>query len=197
MFKQYFIESKNIEKELTALIKKNNAAVIIDSVGIEIFVDEVSGGWAYGIDQFDKDVEINLRKVGKEYRIQEGTSGSDIAQGSATFGKLHKKCKGSYEEGEDECTNESAVGQVGRTDAKSAMKHLTPELKKRFKKLLKDVGGKTVMRYLLADAPLQEGMKGGLKSDLESSLYTIQQNCYSKRMEKAIDEVLDLMDTDC
>ena len=197
MFKQYFIESKNIEKELTALIKKNNAAVIIDSVGIEIFVDEVAGGWAYGIDQFDKDVEINLRKVGKEYRIQEGTGSGDIAQGSARLGKLRKQCKagkGSYESGEeDECTNESAVGQRGRTDAKSALAHLTPALKKQFRKLLKDVGGKTVMRYLLADAPLQEGKVfcRDVKSTLE--MFTPP----SKRMKAAIDEVLDLIDTDC
>ena len=158
MFKQYFIESKNIEKELTALIKKNNAAVIIDSVGIEIFVDEVSGGWAYGIDQFDKDVEINLRKVGKEYRIQEGTSGSDIAQGSATFGKLHKKCKGSYEEGEDECTNESAVGQVGRTGAADADAYISDALRSEFKKIVKKIGGKTVARKLLAE--MNPGLKG-------------------------------------
>ena len=40
-------------------------------------------------------------------------------------------------------------------------------------------------------------MKGGLRSDLESALQTIAQNCKSKRMHEAIDEVLDLMDTDC
>jgi len=56
---------------------------------------------------------------------------------------------------EDEDCDESAVGAVGRTDAKSALAHLSPELKKQFRKLLKAVGGKTVMRYLLADAPLQ------------------------------------------
>ena len=124
----------------------------------------------------------------------EGTGTGDIAQGTTKLGLIKKhpadcEC--------DECKlQESPVGQVGRTDAKSAINHLTPELKKRFRKLLKDVGGKTVMRYLLADAPLQE-MKGGLKSDLESALYTIQQNCKTKRIQDAVDEILDLMDTDC
>ncbi len=44
---------------------------------------------------------------------------------------------------------------------------------------------------------ISEAMKGGLKDDLESCLLTIQDNCYSTRMEIAIDKVLDLMDTDC
>ena len=245
MFIKYFNESTL--SKATKIIKKNGHVVLIDNVGIEIFVDEISGGWAYGVDQFDKDIEIDLSKVGKEYKIQEskesiddippggmsyreiaerlgltekqvkqlektglrklsaptaknkafrktmkeGTGTGDIAQATGKFSKLHKKKL------EQEDLDESPVGQRGRTDAKSALAHVTPALKKQFRKLLKDVGGKTVMRYLLADAPLQEGMKGALKGDLESSLYTIQQNCKSKKIQDAVDEVLDLMDTDC
>jgi len=79
---------------------------------------------------------------------------------------MHKKCmndngekctKKCTKDIDDDTLGESAVGARGRTDAQSALNHLSPELKKRFRKLLKDVGGKTVMRLLLADAPLQSG----------------------------------------
>lgn len=78
--------------------------------------------------------------------IQEDTSVGDIAQYTPKLGSKKLLC--------EECgkkLKESAVGAVGRTDANSALEHVTPELRARFKKLLKDVGGKTVMRYLLAD----------------------------------------------
>ena len=84
--------------------------------------------------------------------VKEGTVSSDIAQTDGSKKLLKKKLP---EDPEEIDLDESPVGSVGRTDAKSALSHLTPELKKRFRKLLKDVGGKTVMRYLLADAPLQ------------------------------------------
>jgi len=91
----------------------------------------------------------------------EETSTGDIAQ---AVGKtaMYKKCMNDNDEKctkdiDDDTLGESAVGARGRTDSQSALAHLTPELKKRFRKLLKDVGGKTVMRYLLADAPLQSG----------------------------------------
>ena len=119
------------------------------------------------------------------------TDSGDIAifTPAMKLSKKEKKCTKDCEEIE-----ESAVGSIGRTDAISAMAHLSPELKKRFRKLLKDIGGKTVMRYLLSDTPLQEDMNGKLRGDIKSSLYTLQSNCNSKKMEDAIDEVLDLID---
>jgi len=138
--------------------------------------------------------------MGAFKHIIEDTVSSDIAQSSGKMAPITKKLKCTKcKKVPCECNSlkESPVGSVGRTDANSALAHLSPELKKRFRKLLKDVGGKTVMRYLLSNAPIQEGLKGGLKSDIESTLYTIQQNCKSKKMFDAVDEVLDLMDTEC
>ena len=90
--------------------------------------------------------------------VLEDTTTGDIAPSIGDgFGK-HRKRKRLCEKCQAEI-NESPVGSVGRTDAKSALEHLSPELKKEFKKLLKAVGGKTVMRYLLANAPLKEASK--------------------------------------
>ena len=44
---------------------------------------------------------------------------------------------------------ESPVGEVGRTGKKDAEKHVTPELQKRFMKIVKEMGGKTVAMTLL------------------------------------------------
>ena len=193
-FKDYFTES--IIKKAEKLIKKNGYVLLKGDKDIEIYIDEITDGWAFGMDRFDNDVEIDLNGKDK-YTVLEGTVASDIAQASGKVGKLalfRKKKK----EDEEDC-DESAVGAVGRTDAKSALAHLSPELKKQFRKLLKAVGGKTVMRYLLADAPLQlgEGVSNYC-DDARSSLEKIQGFAStSKRLKNAIDDVLDIMDTDC
>ena len=74
--------------------------------------------------------------------FEEGTTSADIAQ---TSGKtlLCKKC--GYE------MNESPVGSVGRTGAADATNHITAELRAKFKKLVKELGGKTVARQLLSE----------------------------------------------
>lgn len=129
----------------------------------------------------------------------EETNAGDIAQATPSMG-LHRKCTGKKDCKCAECVeraelSESPVGMVGRTDAKSALAHLSPELKKRFRKLLKDIGGKTVMRYLLAETPLQEKMS--LCQSASDALMRLQDETKSKKLQNAIDEVLDLMDTEC
>lgn len=44
---------------------------------------------------------------------------------------------------------ESPVGIAGRTSLQDAMMHITPELEKKFEKIVKEIGGKTVARILL------------------------------------------------
>ena len=44
---------------------------------------------------------------------------------------------------------ESPVGIVGRTGYRDVEKHVTDELRKRFKKIVKELGGKTVAQHLL------------------------------------------------
>jgi len=44
---------------------------------------------------------------------------------------------------------ESPVGQVGRTGKNDAVNHVTPELEKKFMKIVKELGGKTVARELI------------------------------------------------
>jgi len=46
---------------------------------------------------------------------------------------------------------ESAVGMVGRTGAADAKAHVGAELRAKFKKIVKEIGGKTVARQLLAE----------------------------------------------
>ena len=146
MFKEFITENSFI-KDATAVIQKNGYVMFKDNVGIEIMIDEISAGWAYGVDQFDGEIEIDLTQKRHGYSIVEGTGTGDIAQSTVTMSMYKKKLE------KDEDLDESPVGARGRTDAKSALAHLTPELKKRFRKLLKDVGGKTVLRALLANAP--------------------------------------------
>jgi hypothetical protein len=49
-----------------------------------------------------------------------------------------------------EVTNESPVGYVGRTGKAEAEAHVTPELEKRFKDIIKEMGGKTVAKELMS-----------------------------------------------
>lgn len=122
--------------------------------------------------------------------IFEGTVSADIAQASSgTCPKCGQKID----------LDESAVGLVGRTGTLDADNHITPELRAEFKKLVKKLGGKTVARKLLAEMNpgLKEakGMNGKLRGEIESMLLVLENNCRSKSMENAIEEVLDLMDT--
>lgn len=110
------------------------------------------------------------------------------------------KCTGKKDCKCDKCKmNESPVGSVGRTGVRDAQAHVTPELRAEFKKIVRKLGGKTVARQLLAEmnGQVSEGMKGGLVSDIESMLLVLSNNCNTKKMQDAVDEVLDLMDTEC
>jgi hypothetical protein len=61
-FKELF-ESQPTVKELKKILKKEGQVdVILLGTDIWVAVDEIDGDMAYGIDQFDKDVEINLKK---------------------------------------------------------------------------------------------------------------------------------------
>ena len=122
----------------------------------------------------------------------EDTSSGDIASYTPKM-KMSKVCETCGQP-----LNESPVGVVGRTDSKSALAHLSPDLKKRFRKLLKDVGGKTVIRYLLADTPLQERnlSRVDICSNAEQALDDLS-TIASKRLRDAIENVYDIMDTDC
>ncbi len=121
--------------------------------------------------------------------ITEGTSTGDVAIHTGKLGLSKCECCGSKIE-------ESAVGSVGRTGFADAKAHVTPELRAQFKKIVKQLGGKTVARQLLAEMNhgIQEGMKGAVRSDIESALQTLSSNCTVSGLEEAIDEVLDLMD---
>jgi hypothetical protein len=140
--------------------------------------------------------------------IDEGTVAADVSQATGKMGDMKKDCPCKEDPDSEACKKvkaekemmESPVGAIGRTGFADADAHVTDALRAEFKKIVRKLGGKTVARKLLAEmnaGGLKENIKGGLKSDMESMLQTIQTNCYSKKMEAAIDEVLDLMDTDC
>jgi len=44
---------------------------------------------------------------------------------------------------------ESPVGTIGRTSVQDAVLHITPELEKKFEKIVKELGGRVVARILL------------------------------------------------
>ncbi len=144
----------------------------------------------------------------------EDTVSADIAQ--ATPGsKVQRKqrfceCGGKLNEkllcedcGKTTKIDESAVGSVGRTGHQDALDFIdgTPELRKRFKKVVKDIGGVAVARRLLnsrlfGKVQVSEASRTQICSDAEvalDKLYSIG----SQRMKNAIEEVYDLMDTDC
>ena len=100
--------------------------------------------------------------------------------------------------------DESPVGQVGRTGYKDAEDYIArTSIKKQIRELLKKVGGKTVLLKLLDTMnaqPQNEKITEASDSDIVKFINTIekiQQVCKSKKMEAALDEVLDLMDTEC
>lgn len=135
-------------------------------------------------------------------RFFEETNAGDIAQATPAMG-LHKKCTGKDDCECDKCqklhVNESPVGMVGRTGYKDAEAHVTPELRARFKKIVKELGGKTVARKLLSEmnGQVSESLSSSTRDEFASIVSYVQSNCSSKRMRDALDEVLDLLDTDC
>jgi len=84
----------------------------------------------------------------------EETNAGDIAQATPTMAKMHTKCTHGPDEKCDKCKDkldESPVGSVGRTGRVDAEAHVTPELRAKFKKIVKALGGKTVARQLLSE----------------------------------------------
>lgn len=83
--------------------------------------------------------------------FEEGTVSADIAQ---TSGKLEPVRRRERKRLCEKCgaeMNESPVGSIGRTGVADAANHVTPELRAKFKKLVKELGGKTVAKQLLAE----------------------------------------------
>jgi len=76
----------------------------------------------------------------------EDTASADIAQTEPKLG-LTKKCP------KEDCDDldESPVGKVGRTGVLDAKAHVSDTLRAQFKKIVKQLGGKTVARQLLAE----------------------------------------------
>ena len=66
--------------------------------------------------------------------------------------------------------NESPVGSVGRTSSKDAEGHLTanPELIARFRKIVRELGGKTVAMLLLNKMSIPAGDMTVSESEIES-----------------------------
>lgn len=64
---------------------------------------------------------------------------------------------------------ESAVGMVGRTGAMDAKAHVTAELRAKFKKIVKELGGKTVARQLLAEMNAGGAIEDNLSENLNES----------------------------
>ncbi len=132
--------------------------------------------------------------------FKEETSAGDIAVFTGVMGS-EKDC-------DDECKKkkllkkelkESAVGLVGRTGVADAANHVTASLRAEFKKIVKRLGGKTVARQLLAEmnagGPLGESNVNCSK--MISSLEVLYDNAPTKRVKDAVDELLDILDTDC
>jgi len=65
MFKELFIETAKGSsiKDLQKVIKKDGQVMVITgSKDLMVVIDSIEDGTAYGLDQFDKDVEIDLNK---------------------------------------------------------------------------------------------------------------------------------------
>ncbi len=86
----------------------------------------------------------------------EETSAADIAQATTDSKLLKKKKK------EEEEVSESPVGFVGRTGGADADAHLdaNPDLVRRFKKIIKELGGLTATRKLLGQLDVRKATDG-------------------------------------
>ena len=90
--------------------------------------------------------------------IFEDTVSADIAQATTGPGKMQRRgkdkdCPCKKDPMSEECQRkrlgESPVGSIGRTGVKDAIEYISPELRAKFKKIVKELGGKTVARELL------------------------------------------------
>ena len=61
-FKDLIEVSKVKIKDLQKIIKKDGQVMIITQDDIVVAIDDIDGDMGYGLDQFDNDVEINLKK---------------------------------------------------------------------------------------------------------------------------------------
>lgn len=63
MFKELFTESKVTIKELQKRLKKDGYVMVQTADGLDISIDEIDDdGYAFGMDNQDRDQEINLNK---------------------------------------------------------------------------------------------------------------------------------------
>lgn len=63
MFKELFTEGKHVSvKELQKLLKKNGSVAVIDGNDIWVNIESIEDGIAHGINQFDDDQKIDLKK---------------------------------------------------------------------------------------------------------------------------------------
>lgn len=141
-----FLIEETIERKVAKKIRKDGYALFKND-GIEAHITYIDGDIAYGLTNLDDDIEIDLNNPG-EWVLDEGTVSSDIAQSAIPMIKQrHKrKCKK-----KKDAQNESAVGLVGRTGIQDAKNHISDELRKEFRRIVKALGGKTVARQLLAE----------------------------------------------
>lgn len=111
----------------------------------------------------------------------EETNSGDIAQATPAM-RMNKKCTRTDDCECEECqnlhVNESPVGMVGRTGYTDAKAHVTPELRARFKKIVKELGGKTVARQLLAEmnGQVSESMPNSTRDEFASMVQYVQEN---------------------
>ena len=61
MFKEIF-EGASIKDLKKAMKKDGQVMVITGSTDLMVVIDDIEGKYAYGMDQFDNDVEIDLNK---------------------------------------------------------------------------------------------------------------------------------------
>ncbi len=139
----------------------------------------------------------------------EDTTSADIAQATpgSKIQRRERKCECGGRLNEEllcekcgkQAVSESPVGKVGRTGYVDADDHITtsPKLRAEFRKLVKQIGGKTVARKLLAtmNGAVSEKVSDSDTTKLMNALTSFQDKCNSNDMEAAIDEVLDLLDT--
>jgi len=145
MTKNYksFLTESSFEQKIKGIIKKQGYAVFTDGKGIEAHITDTDEGWGFGMTNLDDDIEINLKnpKADSKWSLEEGSTSGDIAQGTSKL-----------EDDEDEdMMADSAVGLVGRTGSTDADNHLAanPDLLKRLRKIIKELGGLTATRKLM------------------------------------------------
>jgi len=81
--------------------------------------------------------------------------------------------------------NESPVGMVGRTGAADAKAHVGAELRAQFKKIVKQIGGKTVARQLLAEMNAGGPLDESDNKKLDDAYYDLLESA------NTLDDILD------